>query len=42
MPNPAKLTPGETLFHWRIIEIDPVGRRATVQCRCGQVRIIAA
>ena len=40
-PNPSNLTPGETLFHWRVIEVDPTGKRVTAQCRCGQIRVIA-
>jgi hypothetical protein len=32
MPAP-NLTPGQSLYHWRIIEIDPTGKRVTAQCR---------
>jgi hypothetical protein len=42
LPNPSKLTPGQSLYGWRIVEIDPTGKRVAAQCRCGQIRIIAA
>jgi hypothetical protein len=31
--------PGQKIHHWTVIAID--GRRATVQCRCRQIRIVA-
>jgi hypothetical protein len=38
--NP-KLTPGQHIHSWRIIEIDPTGKRATCVCACHQVRAVA-
>jgi hypothetical protein len=42
IPAPTTLVPGQSLYHWRIVEVDPTGKRVTAQCRCGQIRIIAA
>jgi hypothetical protein len=37
----TSITPGPKFRHWRIIALDEIGKRATAQCRCGQVREVA-
>jgi hypothetical protein len=35
------IIPGQRVHHWKIVDIDSVGKRATAQCQCGQIKIIA-
>ena len=40
-PSTALLPAGRRFGHWRIVNLDPLGRRACCWCRCGVVRQVA-
>jgi hypothetical protein len=35
------LNPGQRLWHWQVLRIDRLGKRATCRCKCGVVREVA-
>lgn len=37
----SPIIPGQRVGHWQVISIDEAGKRATVQCRCREIRVIA-